>query len=141
MIRVDGSLFIQIINFIFLIWILNIILYKPIRKVLLQRKEKISSLERSIQTFLRDAKEKDELLFSGIKAAREMGVKKKESLLNAAAEDEKKIIQAIHKKAQAEILAFREKIGKDAENARIALQAEIDAFAKVIGEKILGRTV
>ncbi|RPJ81803.1 MAG: ATPase, partial [Deltaproteobacteria bacterium] len=28
----DSSVVIQVVNFIFLIWVLNIILYKPIRK-------------------------------------------------------------------------------------------------------------
>ena len=141
MVNLDGSLLIQIVNFVFLICILNIVLYKPIRKVLLQRKEKISGLEKSIRTSERDTKEKDEALLSGIKSARERGLKEKESLLNSAIEDEKKIIEAIHRKAQEEFLTVREQIAEDAERARRALQEEIDEFARAIGQKILGRTL
>jgi F-type H+-transporting ATPase subunit b len=141
MISVDGSLFIQIVNFVFLIWILNIVLYKPIRKILLQRKEKISGIEKNIQTSLRDAKEKDASLLAGIKAARELGLKEKEALLNSAAEDEEKIIKAIQKKAEEELIKIRKQIEKDAESARVVLQEEIDNFAEAIGQKILGRSV
>jgi F-type H+-transporting ATPase subunit b len=141
MISVDGSLVIQIVNFVFLIWILNIVLYKPIRKILLQRKDKISGFEKNIQTSLRDAKEKDESLLAAIKAAREMGLKEKEALLNSAAEDEGKIIRAIQKKAEEELIKVRQQIEKDADSARVVLQEEIDNFAEAIGQKILGRSV
>ncbi len=141
MISIDKSLVLQIVNFVFLIWILNIVLYKPIRKIVSQRKEKVSGLEKSIQTSLRDAKEKDESLLSGIKAAREMGMKEKETIINSAAEDEKRIIQAIQKKAQEQITKVRQQVEKEAEDARITLQGEIDHFAEAIGEKILGRSV
>ena len=141
MISIDGSLFIQIVNFVFLIWILNIVLYKPIRKVLLQRKDKISGLERNIQTSLRDAKEKDEAVISGIRDAREMGLKEKEALILAATEDEKRVIQEIHEKAQTDLNAVREQIARESEHVKEALLKEIDGFAQAIGEKILGRTV
>ncbi len=141
MISIDKSLFIQIINFVFLIWVLNIVLYKPIRKILLQRKEKISGLEKSIQTSVRDAKEKDESLLAGIKAAREAGLREKEALLSAAAADEGRIIKSIQKKAEAQLTTVRQQVEKEAESARLALQEEIDYFAQAIGEKILGRSV
>lgn len=141
MISIDKSLVLQIVNFVFLIWILNIVLYKPIRRMLLQRKEKISGLEKSIHTSLRDAKEKDDSLAAGVKAAMEMGLKEKEALLNSAAEDEKRILAAIQKKAEARLATVRRQIEKDAENARIALQAEVDSFAEAIGERLLGRSV
>ena len=92
MIKLDVSLVIQIVNFVFLIWILNIILYKPIRNVLLQRKEKISGLEKSIQTSLRDATEKDDSILAGIKSAKENGLKQREALVNEAEAEEKEII-------------------------------------------------
>ena len=34
----DASVIIQIINFLFLIWVLNLIIYKPIRNIFIQRK-------------------------------------------------------------------------------------------------------
>ena len=45
MVSVDGSIVVQIVNFLLLIWILNMVLYKPIRKILLERKEKIAGLQ------------------------------------------------------------------------------------------------
>lgn len=141
MISIDGSLFIQIVNFIILIFVLNIVLYKPIRNVLLERNKKVVGLGESIETFNKDAKEKDDAFASGIRAARAKGLKEKEVLLEAASEEEKKIIAKINEKAQANLAEVRSNIAKDAEKVRAKLQKEVDVFADAIGQKILGRAV
>jgi F-type H+-transporting ATPase subunit b len=141
MINVDGSVFIQIANFIFLIWVMNMILYKPIRKVLLQRKEKVSGLERSIADFNTQALDKENAFASGIKEARVNGLKEKQALIQSGSDEEKIIMENINKNAQAELTKSREKITKDAESVRISLQKELDTFVNAIGQKILGRAV
>ena len=141
MISIDGSIIIQIVNFIFLIWILNIILYKPIRNVLLQRKERVADFEQSIEASRRDVEEKDEAFSLGIKEAKAKGLKEKEGLLQIASEEERKIIEKINEKAQADIANVRAKIAEDAESARKSLQQEVDTFADAIAQKILGRAV
>lgn len=139
MVSVDASVFIQIVNFIFLVFVLNIVLYKPIRKVLIQRKEKITGLEQGIDGADRDAKEKDDAFMSGVKDARANGLKGKEILLQEASGEEKKILEKINKKAQADLAEVREKIAKDAESVGKSLHQELDVFANEIGQKILGR--
>jgi len=141
MISIDGSIIIQIVNFIFLIWVLNIILYKPIRNVLLQRKERVADFENSIKVSKRDVEEKDEAFSLGIKEAKAKGLKEKEGLLQIASEEERKIIEKINEKAQADIANVRAKIAEDAESARKSLQQEVDTFADAIAQKILGRAV
>ena len=141
MINVDGSVFIQIANFIFLIWVMNMILYKPIRKALLQRKEKVSGLELSIADFNTQAQEKENAFASGIKEARADGLKEKQALIQSGSDEEKIIVENINKKAQAELAKSREKIAKEAESVRISLQKELDTFVNAIGHKILGRAV
>lgn len=141
MINVDGSVFIQIVNFIFLIWVLNIILYKPIRNVLAQRKEKVTGLEQSIETFNYDSKEKEEAFDAGIKEARAKGLKEKEALVEEASQEEKSIVEKINEKAQADLAQIRSTIAKDTESVRASLQEEIDSFADAIVKKILGRAV
>lgn len=141
MLSIDGSLFIQIANFIFLIWALNIVLYRPIRRILNQRREKIDGFEENIAAFVANARQKDEAFISGVKEARAKGLKEKESLLFDAAEEEKKIIQRINQKAQADLADLKEKVAHDSAVVRESLQAEIDDFANAIGQKILGRTI
>ena len=139
MVSLDGSLFIQIVNFIFLIFVLNIILYKPIRKVLIQRKEKITGLEQRIDTVGKDIKEKDDAFSQGIKEARANGLNEKGILLQEGADEEREIIEKINKKAQADLAEIRTKIAKDVESVSESLRQELDSFANAIGQKILGR--
>jgi F-type H+-transporting ATPase subunit b len=108
---------------------------------LLERKEKVESVEAAIETTRRDIQEKDDAFVAGLKAARAKGLKEKEALLQSAAEEETEIIQGITAKAQAELAEVREKIAGDVEVTRASLQENVDEFADAIGRKILGRAV
>jgi F-type H+-transporting ATPase subunit b len=141
MVNVDYSVIIQIINFIILIFVLNAVLFKPIRSILLQRKEKIGGMEQGIETLNSDAVEKDQAFSAGIKEARAKGLKEKETLLQAAAEEEKEIVGKITEKAQADLADVRSKIAAEAEAVKAALMEQIDDYAGSIGEKILGRAI
>jgi F-type H+-transporting ATPase subunit b len=141
MVSLNATVFIQIINFLVLIWALNTVFYKPIRRILSQRNEKISGLEKGIDKFEHDAVEKDLALKSGIKQARENGLRNKEALEAEAREEEKKIIEKINEKARADLEEIRAKITREAESARMALLKEVDGFADDISRRILGRAV
>ena len=141
MINIDGSLFIQIINFLFLIWILNLLLYKPIRKIILQRKDKVSGLEQAIDQAETKTVEQDTAFAEGIKEARVKGLEEKKTRMLEGSEEEKKIFSNINEKAQADLLKIKEQIAKDTEAAKSTLLKEVDNFADTISEKILGRTV
>jgi len=141
MVNLDSTLFIQIINFLILIWALNTVLYKPIRRILSQRNEKITGLENGIDQSEQNATEKDLALKAGIKQARENGLMEKDALENEARAEEMKIIEKINEKARADLAEIREKIAQEAEEARQALLKEIDGFAEDISRRILGRAV
>ncbi|MEW6258778.1 MAG: ATPase [Thermodesulfobacteriota bacterium] len=141
MISIDGSVVIQIINFIVLIWAMNVVLYKPIRKMLAERSQKFNELERTIQTFNQQVEEKINAWSLGLKEARAKGLAEKESLIRAAAEEEKRLIEKINSKAQADLEEIRKKIAQDALSVREALQKELEPLANAISQKILGRAV
>ena len=137
----DASAIIQIANFIVLILVLNFLLYRPIRKVIQQRKEKIQGLELSIETSGESAEEKELAFIQGIKDARAKGMREKDALLQEAGEEEKRIIEEKNEEAQAELAEVRSKIAVDVESTREALSKQIDAFADEISKKILGRSI
>ena len=141
MVSVDSSLLIQIVNFLFLIWALNVILYKPIRNILQKRKAFVSDLEEGIKTADGDAQEKEQAFSEGIRAARTDGVEQKKAMLEEAAQEEMAIVEKINSKAQADLAEVKAKIAEEADSVRESLQAELDTFAGAIGQKILGRAV
>ncbi len=141
MVSIDYTLFIQMANFIILIIILNAILYKPIRQILIERKKKIQTYKEDIETVQRDASESDQTFQAKISEARLQGVQEKETLKQTGQEEEKRLTDEINRKAQAELEAVRAQIAKDAEDARRRLEGEIKTFSGTIAEKMLGRAV
>jgi F-type H+-transporting ATPase subunit b len=137
----DWTFLLQMANFLILMWIMNVILYKPIRNVLIQRKNRVSGLEESIVASEKDVKDKEEAFMVGIRDARAKGMKQKESLIAEATVEEKKIIAAINEKAQADLAEVRGQISKEAQVAKDSLMQEIDDFSEAIGQKILGRAI
>ncbi len=141
MVSVDLTLFLQIINFLLLVWVLNKVLYKPIRGVLLRRKEKIAGFEEAIDGNKASVKAKETAFRSGIKEAQSKGVEERKAFKAAASEEEKQTISEINKKALAELQEVRAKISREAEGVRNELLNEADFYANAICQKILGRAV
>jgi len=137
----NWTILIQAANFLILIFILNIILYRPIRNILIQRKEKIEGLEQNVDNATSDLVDKEATYASGIREARKKGMQEKDALVNAATDEEKEIIAKINTEALAELNAVKEKVAKETDAARDALLKEVDTFATDIGAKILGRAV
>lgn len=133
------ALMIQIVNFLFLIFALNLVLYKPIRNVLKQRRGKMEGLAGSVEATQQEAEEKNKAFLDGIKQARTNGQKKKEALLQAAADEEQTIIGKINAKAKEDLAAVKAKITQDTDAVRASLENEVDVFADAIAQKILGR--
>lgn len=141
MIEVSGFLFVQMANFIVLIFILNFILYKPIRKILIERKKKIQGLEESIDASQRDAAETDQTFQTKVSEAKMKGHQQKEAMKQAGEEEERQLVEEINRKAQADLEAARAQVAKLAEQARTKLKAETKVFSAAIAKKILGRAV
>ncbi len=141
MVSIDYTLIIQIINFVVLIWALNLVLYRPIRGIINQRTEKVEGLETGIERFEQDVVDKDQAIKDGLKEARTKGVQEKETLENEAKELEKQKIEEINERARQDLAKVREQIARDMESARQSLEAEVDKFADDISQKILGRAV
>jgi F-type H+-transporting ATPase subunit b len=139
MIDLNWTVLVQIANFLVLIYILNIVLYKPVRGMLNQRKAKVDGLAGSVDATNHQIEEKDRAFQDGVKAARAKGHKEKELRLQIALDKEQAIVAEINAKAQKEMETVKSRIAQDTEAVRATLEKEIDSFADAIAEKILGR--
>lgn len=137
----DTSVVIQIVNFIFLIWALNVLVYKPIRGILLKRKEKIDGLEGDIAGLHEDAQQEEDNWNTGIREARVKGLDAKTALIAEAEAEEKQIIEKINKNAAEELTKIRSKIAADIDAVKASLEKDVDTFVDAIGQKILGRSI
>jgi F-type H+-transporting ATPase subunit b len=140
MVNINWTVIPQIVNFLVLIFVLNIVLYKPIRKILKERKTKVDGLSQGIESASRQAEEKDQAFNQGIRDARSQGQKEKETMIQEAAREEREITGRIMDQAREDLTAVKSKITKDVEAVKAALERDVDAFADAITQKILGRT-
>lgn len=137
----DWSFLLQMANFIFLIVVLNLLLYRPIRRVLRERRETFEGLEAAARRALASLEEQEAAYARTLKEARAKGLKIKEDLVREAELEEKRLTGEIHARAQAELEAVREKIRREAEEARAALAQHVEEFSGRIVSKLLGRPV
>jgi F-type H+-transporting ATPase subunit b len=116
---VDISMLIQMVNFLVTLLVLNFLLFRPIRRIVRERKEKIARSEAEIERVRLGAQEKLSMFESQLEQARNEGAGKR---------------LEVRKRARGEIAG-------DATKARETLRAQSAAFASAVAEKILGRGV
>jgi F-type H+-transporting ATPase subunit b len=135
----DISVLYQMVNFLILLFVLNLVLYKPIRNILLEREAKIKGMQKGAKKAAGDLVAGEEAYKDGLKVARTKGLKEKETFIDEASKEEKEILDKISKKAQANLVQIKKQVADETEQARKSLEGEVDVYAKAIGEKILGR--
>lgn len=141
MISIDYSLLIQIANFLILMIALNVLLFRPIREMIRQRKEKFAGFESDIQSLSSRASESAGRIEAKVVEARRDGFLKKDELKGLGQVEEKKILALAAEKAEAEVEKIRLQITGEIDVARQALKADLDAFSRELAQKVLGRSL
>ena len=139
MIELDWTLFVQIINFLVLVFLLNMVLFRPIRRIIVARQarmiayeEDISGLADNQQGILGEVEQQ-------LAAARRDGLGLREKLRQEGSQEESSLLEQVKKEVDAEWTQVEAKIKKDVAKAREALRAQAQDFATALSAKILGR--
>ena len=141
MIELNLAFFFQVVNFGILVLVLNIFLYKPIRKVLADRRvvidsarEKTTSVDEQVQAKMAqyEARLRD--------AKAEAGARRAEALKQAQAE-ETALLEKARREATDSLATIRTRVAKEAGDARQLLKTQAEALSGDICEKILGRSL
>lgn len=141
MINIDLAFLIQLINFLVLLAVLNVLLYKPIRKVLAERQGRIADarskaegVDRDVQTKMAEYEARLREMKSG--AADERG-----TLVKEAQAEEAAILETARKEATATLSAIRSRVEKEAADAMVILREQAKLLSVDICEKVLGRSL
>ncbi|MBW1850571.1 MAG: hypothetical protein JRJ15_03910 [Deltaproteobacteria bacterium] len=141
MLQIDYTIFIQIVNFLVLLFLLNIFLYKPIRGILAKRHEEESSLEKSIENYQTRADENEKGIEEGKVQARKEGAQEKEAFRGQGLEKEQGILQEASSAAEEKIGSARKDLEAKIAGVRESLEHQIAVFSNELAEKILGRGI
>jgi len=141
MIIPDVTLFIQIANFLIFLFLMNLILYRPIRRIVAERKklmaqkqEVIDRMEAQTLAAVRDRDLK-------LQEARRTGFQKIQELKAAGYDQEKELLRKISGEAAEQVQQMRAQIQKDIGVARADLKEQIRSFSMQLAQKILGRSI
>ena len=141
MIELNLAFFIQLINFGILVLVLNIFLYKPIRKVLSDRRQVIDSAREKAVSVDAEVQAKMAKYEAGLHAAKvEAGAHRAEALKQAQLE-EAAVLEKARKEASVSLDSIRSRVAKEAADARALLKQQAELLSGDICEKILGRSL
>lgn len=141
MINLDLAFVIQLINFLLLMLILNVFLYKPIRKVLSERHAqlegaKVRAATVDAEVAARMAEYEDRLREMKSRTGAERGELKKEAQATESA-----ILEKARKEASDSLGSIKERIAVEAAEARTKLQSQAEELSGEIFAKVLGRSL
>jgi len=138
-ISVDWTLGLQFVNFIILLIVLNKLLYKPLAKIIAERREKIEGSYARAKDLQADIDEKMARYQQQLSDAKALANAERAKLKKAASEEEAGMLAEAHEKASARLLSIKEQVAAEAADASKTLQKEAKSLAGQIATKILGR--
>ena len=138
-IELDITFFIQIGLFLLLVYILNVLIYKPVLKVMEERGKKISGME--ADAVLADKEVEDKLASYRLELdkARQSGSADRATLKKEGLDKEVELLGAAHAEAQKTLSAAKDKIAKEVDSALAILKGMTEEMGKDIADKVVGR--
>ncbi len=141
MVDIDSSLFIQIINFLALIFILNALLYKPILGIMDRRKGIFDSTEAEIKRLQDTIDQKMTEYEAKIAQAKSEAMAQRGEIQKEGAEKGKEILDGAKVEIQKMMDDFQVRLTQEVDGARTVLRSQSERISKEIAEKVLGRSV
>jgi F-type H+-transporting ATPase subunit b len=141
MINIDIVFLFQTVNFLVLLFLLNILLYKPIRKVMADRDAEISAAREKTVSVDADVREKMDSYERKLREVKAGATEERGQMVQAARSEEAIILDAARRDAADTLTEIRNVIRKEAGEAEGFLRDRADALSRVISEKLLGRNL
>jgi len=138
-ISVDWTLGLQFLNFIILLIILNKLLYRPLKKIIDERRETITSSHAAAKDLEADIDEKMQRYQQQLSDAKIQANEERNKIKKAASEEEARILSEAHEKATARLHTIKSQVANEAGEASKTLKSEVKSLAGQIATKILGR--
>ncbi len=140
-ISLDYTLWIQIVNFLLLIFILNFILYKPIMGILEKRKEQIEGSEQEIKELNLTVEQKEARYQEKLRLAKNDALEQKKAIVREGSDSAKAILDGARSEVPKIVEQFEKKVAQEVGDARLALREQSEKIAMEIAQKVMGRSI
>ncbi|MCL2761325.1 MAG: ATP synthase F0 subunit B [Desulfuromonadales bacterium] len=141
MIDINLSFVFQLVGFLLLILILNIFLYKPIRKILAERSDELLSAKERAEVVDQEIQAKMAEYEARLRDMKSNTTDERGQLTKEAQAEENAILELARKEATDSINTIKTRISAEVSDARVILQEQARSLSKDICEKVLGRSL
>ncbi len=141
MISLNHTILVQMVNFIVLVLVLNHLLYKPLLRILDERREKIEGTLEEAERMMEEAERKLEEYNSRIRQARQQAQQIVADGKQKASDEHKRILVTVRKDAEARLEQLQKELEAQKESARQVLRRQAEVLSIRIAEKMLGRSL
>ena len=141
MVSLDYTILIQMINFLLLIFILNVLLYKPILGILDKRKKQFQDTNDEIKHLNQTVEERMAAYEQKVRLAKLDALNIKTDILKEGSDQAKSIIEAARGEIPGIMGQFHEKMNKEVDEAKRLLADQSSKISVEIAEKLLGRSI
>ncbi len=139
MIELNTTFFIQLVNFLLLLCILNFVLYRPIRGILKKRKEHYNQSIHETENFCTQAKEQVRTYQEQLGQAHQNAMEKRQELKDRAYQEEQTLLSEAGKSAADSLQTAKQRIATEQNEALSILQAQIQNYAHSAAQKIVNQ--
>jgi F-type H+-transporting ATPase subunit b len=137
----DYTLFVQMVIFLALVFVLNILLYKPILSIIDRRKKQLEESENEIKLFNESVEKRVAEYEEKLKQAKIKASELKKEIIKEGVNQAKNIVDAVRNEIPAIAREFQQKMDKEVEKAKLILDGNSQGLSMEIARKILGRPV
>lgn len=141
MISIDQTLLIQAVNFLVLIFVLNMLLYKPIlgiidrrNQLIVESDEKVNELNKSVEQKMAEHEEK-------LRQAKLEAMEQKNKIEQEGSGEGERLIEGAKGEISQMVEGFHVKMSKEIDEVRGILEGQSQKISGEIAEKVLGRSV
>jgi len=140
-IDINIAFVVQIVNILLLMVILNFFLYRPIRKVLSERNAEMTGAREKTAAVDKEVQEKMALYESRLREVKGKASDEKSAMLKVARQEEAAILEKARGEATNSLNAIKNKVAKEAADAKLMLKEQALSLSREISEKVLGRSL
>jgi len=140
-IELNVAFFVQVVNFGILVLVLNIFLYKPIRKVLADRRQVVDGAREKAAAVDLEVEEKMAQYELRLRDAKAVAAERRAESIKQAQAEETSVLEKARAEATASLGTIRDRVAKEAAEARVLLKQQAEVLSVDISEKILGRSL
>jgi len=140
-ISIDYTMLVQMVNFLLLIVILNLLLYKPILGIIDRRKKQEQDTEEEIKRLNKSVEERMAAYEDKLRQAKTDALEKKIEIIKEGGERAKDLIEAAKSQIPGMMEQFHGEMNKEVTEARGILTGQSRNISLEIAEKLLGRSL